>query len=186
MDSTEARVKGRAEDSTESIAEGMALMSDTCCSRQQSWNLAEIRHRVLAVKTNAPCVFVLVLCVSAVAQQPRTRVSVEEAKKLVLAALPSSAKQLPKFSLEGGQVPDSAGFYVFMAYWAGAPKGSTVIGHYAVDASTADVWNNVMACEELSTPALRELQVRVRSRIGLFDAEYRKRKRRCPLEMERN
>jgi hypothetical protein len=138
------------------------------------------------VKTTAACVFSLVLCVSAAAQHPGTRVSVEEAKKLVLAALPSSAKQLPKFGLEGGRDPDSAGFYVFMAYWAGAPNGSVVIGHYAVDASTADVWNAVMACEELSTPALRKLQARVRSRIGLSDAEYRKRKRRCPLEMEGN
>jgi hypothetical protein len=33
-------------------------------------------------------------------------------------------------------------------------------------------------------PVLRKLQKQVRSRIGLSPTEYRKKKRRCPLELE--
>jgi hypothetical protein len=60
---------------------------------------------------------------------------------------------------------------------------SVVAGHYAVDSLTGDVWNAVMACDELSTPALHKLQTKLRSRNGLSEAEYRKVKRTCPLEM---
>lgn len=139
---------------------------------------------MLAVKSIAASLFVLALCVSALAQQPKPSVSVGDAKRLVLAALPSRTRHLPKFGLEEYQNPASPKFYFFQAYWAGAPNGSMIIGHYAVDASTADVWNAVMACEELSNPALRKLQARVRSRIRLSDVEYRNRKRSCPLETE--
>ena len=120
----------------------------------------------------------------AIGQQPTRSVSVEDAKTLVLAALPSKTKQLPKFELGGGDDPLYPHFYVFQALWAGAPNGSVVVGHYAVDKTTADVWNSVMACDELTTPAVRRLQAKVRSRIGLSPAEYQKKKRRCPLEVD--
>ena len=137
------------------------------------------------MKLVAVCLLVLTLCVAAVAQQQDSRlVTDDEARKLVMAAMPSSAKHLPKFGLEGGLDSHDPRFYVFMAYWAGAPNGSMVIGNYAVDTLTADVWDAVMACQELSTPALRKLQKEVRSRVGLSQAQYRKVKRRCPLEME--
>jgi hypothetical protein len=137
------------------------------------------------VKLVAVCLLMMALRVAAVAQQQDSRLVTDvEARKLVMAALPSSAKRLPKFGLEGGLDSHDPRFYVFMAYWAGAPNGSMVIGHYAVDTSTADVWDAVMACQELSTPALRKLQVEVHSRLGLSEAQYRKVKRRCPLEME--
>jgi len=137
------------------------------------------------VKLVAFCLFVMTLCVAAVAGQQDSRlVADDEARKLVMAALPSSTKHLPKFGLEGGLDSHDPRFYVFMAYWAGAPNGSMVIGHYAVDTSTADVWDAVMACQELSTPALRKLPKGVRLRLGLSEAQYRRVKRRCPLEME--
>jgi hypothetical protein len=127
----------------------------------------------------------MALCVTVVAQKQGSRlVTADEARNLVMAAISSSAKRLPKFGLEGGLDSHDQRFYVFMAYWAGAPNGSMVIGHYAVDTSTADVWNAVMACQELSNPALRKLQKQVRSRLGLSEAQYQKVKRRCPLEME--
>ena len=63
----------------------------------------------------------MTLCIAAVAQQRDSRlVTDDEARKLVMAAMPSSAKHLPKFGLEGGLDPHDPRFYVFMAYWAGA------------------------------------------------------------------
>jgi hypothetical protein len=127
----------------------------------------------------------MTLCVAAGAQQQDSRLVTDgEARELVIAALPSSAKHLPKFGLEGGLDSHDPRFYVFTAYWAGAPNGSMVIGNYAVDTSTADVWDAVMACRELRTQALRKLQKEVRSRLRLSETQYRKAKRLCPLEME--
>ena len=127
----------------------------------------------------------MAVCTPALAEEAAARlVTVVEARQLVLAALPARTKHLPKFGLEGGLDSRDARFYIFTAYWAGAPNGSMVIGNYAVDASTADVWNAPAACVEMSTPALRKVQQQVRSRIGMSPSQYRKQKRRCPLELE--
>ena len=107
-------------------------------------------------------------------------VTADEAKSLILAALPSKAKYLPKFGLDGGIDQRSPRFYVFSADWDN-PGGSVVYGHYAVDTLTGDVWDAVMSCDELSTPALRRLQARVRSRIGLAGAKYKRIKSKGPL-----
>lgn len=109
------------------------------------------------------------------------RVSVGEAKNLVLEALPRKARHLPSLSLEGGLDPAYPGFYVISVMWAGAPDGSVVYGNYAVDASTGDVFDAVSECTEISTPSLRKLQAEIRSRIGLSDSEYHKIKSEGPL-----
>lgn len=123
-----------------------------------------------------------VLTQLAVAQEPTHGLSLNDAKQLVLAGLPPTQKRLSGFSLEHFPKQDSAEFYFFTAAWNN-PNGSVVAGNYAVDKATADVWNSVMACEELRTPALRELQSQVRSRIGLTPSEYHKLKRGCPLDI---
>jgi len=107
--------------------------------------------------------------------------SLEEAKKLVLEALPRKARSLPKLSLEGGLDSAYPGFYIFSAMWAGPPDGSVVIGSYAVDSSTGDVFDPASECTEISTPALRKLQEKLRSRIGLSDSAYQKIKGRGPM-----
>jgi len=111
------------------------------------------------------------LSVGQSASIPHT-VTADEAKSLILTALPSKAKHLPKFGLDGDIDPRSPRFYVFSADWDN-PGGSVVYGTYAVDTLTGDVWDAVTSCDELSTPALRRLQVQVRSRIGLDNAKYR-------------
>ena len=116
------------------------------------------------------------------AQQPTGGLSLNDAKQLVMAGLPPTEKHLPGFSLEHFSEQDSTDFYFFTAAWDNS-KGSFIAGNYAVDKATADVWNSVMACEELSTPALRGLQSQVRSRIGLTPSQYRERKRGCPLDI---
>jgi hypothetical protein len=162
-------------------------VSEKGCSIQESWNLAERGRKVLNMKPITACLLIMAFCMPVVAQQKEPgQITVNEATQLVLAALPSKTKQLPKFGLEGGLDSSDPRFYMFEAYWAGAPNGSMVIGNYAVDASTADVWNAPAACDELSTPALRKFQKQVRSRIRLSPTEYRKKKRRCPLELEDN
>lgn len=137
------------------------------------------------MKPVVACLLLSLLSVAAAAQKQDSQlVTDKEARKLVLAAMPASVKRLPKFGLEGGLDSRDPRFYLFTAYWEGAPNGSMVIGNYAVDTSTADVWNAPAACQEMSTPALRKLQKEVRSRLGLSQSQYQKVKRRCPLELE--
>lgn len=114
----------------------------------------------------------------------RRKVSVQEARQLVWQALSSKAKHLPEVSLDGGSDSNYRGFYVFSVMWAGAPNGSAVYGSYAVDEFTGDVFDAVSECDEISTPALRTLQARIRSRIGLSDSAYRKIKGNGPLCMQ--
>jgi hypothetical protein len=120
----------------------------------------------------------LELSILSAADGPRT-VSGDEARLLVLQALPSKTRQLPKFGLDQYQDPHFPQFYFFEATWAGVPNGSSVIGHYAVDSSTGDVWNAIQ-CEKEDTRALRKLQERIRLQIGLSDSEYQKMKRQGP------
>ena len=106
-------------------------------------------------------------------ETPRS-VSLEQATALVVAALPTKTKQLPEFGIEQFGEDQHSQFYFLTAYWQGAPNGSMIIGNYAVDPSTGDVWDAVMECSELNTRALRKLQKRIRREIGLSDSEYKK------------
>lgn len=115
------------------------------------------------------------------ADRPRM-VSVDEAKSLVIAATPPKTRKLPKFEvdLENEGVPVGE-YYTLDAVWAGLPDGSMMIGSYAVDPLTGDVFDTAIECDELSTPELRKLQARIRSQIGLSDSEYHKIKKKGPL-----
>lgn len=111
----------------------------------------------------------------------RRKVSATDARQLVWEALPSHAQHLPKLSIEGGQDSAYPGFFVFSVMWAGTPNGSVMYGSYAVDESTGDVFDPVSECVEISTPALRKLQTRIRSRIGLSESDYRTLKGNGPM-----
>ena len=113
--------------------------------------------------------------------QARRLLSPNDAKELVAAALPERTRQLPKFGIDVHHDPDHPSFYFLSVTWAGAPDGSAMIGNYYVDQSTGDVWNAGTDCEELATPALRKLQARIRSKMGLSDSEYHRMRRKGPL-----
>jgi hypothetical protein len=107
-------------------------------------------------------------------------ISGEEAYTLVSKALETSgATKLPGFALEQPRKRNSQTFLFFEATWDN-PKGSVVIGHYAVDKKTGDVWNAIV-CEELTSARLKQLQRTIRKRIGLSEEEYRKLRRRGPM-----
>jgi hypothetical protein len=131
------------------------------------------------------CVFVIMFATLVAnilhSSSPPRVVSLDEAKNLVSATLPQRTRHLPKFAITGRDDPRFPQFYVLSATFEGPPKGSSVIGHYYVDKSTADVWDAVMECTELSTPALRKLQAKVRLRIGLSDSEYHKIRKKGPM-----
>ena len=65
--------------------------------------------------------------------------------------------------------------------WAGTPNGSVVVGNYAVDAHTGDVFSATVGCEEEKNKNLRALQTRIRASLHLSQAEYQRLKTKGPL-----
>ena len=111
--------------------------------------------------------------------RPPRVVTEKEAKALLNAALPSYAHRLPGLGFE--PCNDSGRFCNITVTWAAPAKSSVVVGNYAVDLSTGDVWSAVVSCSELNTPNLRRLQRQVHRRLGLTQSEYRRIKSHGPL-----
>ena len=110
------------------------------------------------------------------------RLSVAQEKQLVTAAIPAKLKRLPAFQIDDVyHDPNSQRFDFFQALWTGLPNGSVVVGSYAVDPATGDVFDAVSSCNELSTASLRKLQVRIRLQLGLTNSRYHKIKTKGPL-----
>jgi len=60
------------------------------------------------------------------------------------------------------------------------PVASPVVGHFAVNLRTGDVWDPA-ACEELTRPSLKKLQEGVRKRLGLKGREFARAKSQKPI-----
>jgi len=120
---------------------------------------------------------------AAISQLPKKPISVDQAKKLVLAALTLKTRSLPGFGLEleHDSGPEYADYYNFMGDWDGAEGGSAMLGFYAVDPETGDVFSGTVGCYEISTTALRKLQKEFRYQIGLSAETYKKIKKKGPL-----
>jgi len=103
--------------------------------------------------------------------KPRV-ISLEEASDVLFALLKTTSCSDRTCTLDDYRVKEYPRFYFFAALWDN-PNGSPLIGHYAVDVRTGDVWNAVI-CERFKSPALAILQHTIRERIGLTDVQYRK------------
>lgn len=105
------------------------------------------------------------------------------AADLVRAALKgedAGATDLPGFHLELMSKPIDDRFYYLEATWSNPLLASVVIGHYAVDPLTGDVWNGIV-CSEITSPSLRILQRKLRRSLGISDAWYRRLKKAGPM-----
>jgi len=90
------------------------------------------------------------------------RVSIDTAKKLVYEAIKTHNRGADVSETE--KSPDPA-FYFFQATWPN-PKGSPVIGYFAVNPWTGDVWD-FGACRRLDSRSLRKLQEEARKLAGI-------------------
>lgn len=111
---------------------------------------------------------------------PKPMVTPAQAKALVLASVTADQKRLPRLGTEQYNDPNSR-FMFFTVTWAGAPNGSVVVGNYAVDPYTGDVWSAVASCDEESNQELRTLQSRIHASLGLSHSEYIRLKTKGPL-----
>src|SRR6185437_3266595 len=77
---------------------------------------------------------ILACVVPAKGADPSNRtLSTDQAKALVLAALSSAQRRLPKLEVRPDEGQSSPRFMFFTVSWEGLPDGSVIVGNYAVD-----------------------------------------------------
>jgi hypothetical protein len=111
------------------------------------------------------------------------KITVEQARALVMASLTAEQRRLPKVQAEHLDDPDnpSPKFLIFTVVWEGLPKGSVVAGMYAVDPYTGDVFFANSECDEVKNKRLERLQAQVRAKLHLLHSEYQRLKTKGPL-----
>jgi hypothetical protein len=112
---------------------------------------------------------------------PERNITADQARALVLASLSPEQKRLPSLGADSYKDPNTSKFLFFTVTWAGTPNGSVVVGNYAVDPHTGDVFSATIGCEEETNKALRTLQTRIRANLHLSQSEYRRLKTKGPL-----
>ena len=134
------------------------------------------------MKRSVALLLISLFATIAIAAEPASpKVTADQAKALVLASLNVKQRRLPSLGAEQYDSPQSSPFLFFTVTWAGTPNGSVVVGNYAVDARTADVWSATIGCYEMKNNDLRALQAQMRATLHLSQAEYKKLKTKGPL-----
>ena len=125
---------------------------------------------------------IILSAASACATEPSPdRLDSEQATALVMASLSPRERRLPRLGVDPYKDPNSSRFLFFTVTWAGAPHGSVVVGNYAVDPYTGDVFSATMACQEEKNKHLEAVQRQVRASLRLTQTAYQKLKTKGPL-----
>jgi len=119
--------------------------------------------------------------IACAAEPSSNKINANQAKALVMASLTSKERLLPSLGADPYNDPNSSRFLFFTVTWAGTLNGSVVVGNYAVDPYTGDVFSATMACHEEKNKHLEALQRQVRATLHLTQAEYQKLKTKGPL-----
>ncbi len=125
--------------------------------------------------------FAFVCVLNVWADKAERRATTDQARVLVLASLTPKERQLPKLETEPYNGPKSSRFDYFAVTWSETPNGSVVVGSYAVDAYTGDVFSATSSCREEKNKDLEALQKQFRTSLFLTQAEYLKLKTKGPL-----
>lgn len=130
------------------------------------------------------CVLLLVsLCAAnaSAVDQPERKITADQARALVFASLTPEQKRLPSLGADPYKDPNTSKFLFFTVSWAGTPNGSVVVGNYAVDPHTGDVFSATIGCSEEKNKSLEALQRHVRAVLHLTPVEYHRLKTKGPL-----
>jgi hypothetical protein len=128
--------------------------------------------------------FLLAFCAATAwaGDPPQRAITSAQAKALVMAALTDQQRQLPKVEAEREDAPSSSSrFLFFTVTWAGTPNESVIVGNYAVDPYTGDVFSSTRECYEEKNKRLEALQAQVRAKLHLSQSEYQRLRTKGPL-----
>jgi hypothetical protein len=129
----------------------------------------------------------LVASLAAWGREQLTAVTENEAHRLVLSTLTAAARRLPGMrfdrgnpaSLNGAQHPER--FYLFEVTAETPGDASPVLGHFAVNKDTGDVWDAV-ACTKYASPEITQFQHQRRTHAGLSEKTFRRMSAQAPCE----
>jgi hypothetical protein len=125
--------------------------------------------------------FVSLYATAQTVELPDRKITVDQARELVMASLSAEQRRLPSLQSEHNDEPKSSRFSYFTVIWEGEPNGSVVVGNYAVDIYSGDVWSAVIGCHEEKSNRLQTLQKQIRATLHLSQSEYQRLKTKGPL-----
>jgi hypothetical protein len=112
-------------------------------------------------------------------QEATPAVTEKTAHELAESTLTAEARQFSGMRFDREQGPHVAGFYWFEVT-ADVPDGaSPLLGYFAVNKVTGDVWAPV-PCEKLTSPEIRRLQRRLRGQADAKDFHEASKRAPCP------
>jgi hypothetical protein len=118
---------------------------------------------------------------SASARVATPSLTLDEVRTLARAALTDSQQRLSGVGFEFDPAQSHSRYIYVTATWTGTKKGSVILGNYAVDKITADIWSATASCLEMKNSKLKQLQMHIRQRIHLSRARYQKLRTHGPL-----
>lgn len=107
--------------------------------------------------------------------EPQQKISEEEARQLVYEVVKIHN---PDAELTSTPRDDDPDFYFFAASWPN-PVGSPMIGYFAVNPWTGDVWDG--GCRRLKSPSLKKHQASIRKRFRFNKKNYQKLRAKTPI-----
>jgi hypothetical protein len=114
-------------------------------------------------------------------QEIRPTVGEDLAHNLAVSTLTPSARQLHGMRFDREQAPHPEGFYWF-EITANVPDGkSPLLGYFAVNKSTGDVWDFV-SCIKLTSPAIRQYQEHLRQKGNASSKTFRRSADEAPCQ----
>jgi hypothetical protein len=111
----------------------------------------------------------------AAAESQYAMISVSEARKLVRDALEGRGKDI---YIDENHRPDDPKFFFFEATWPN-PTGSPVIGYFAVNRWTGDVWDQ--GCRSFSSRLIKARQAQIRAKASIPTAVFRELHAKRPI-----
>lgn len=104
-------------------------------------------------------------------QETAPAVSEDLAHKLAVSTLTQNARRLPGMRFDREQTPHAEGFYWFEVTANVPDEASPLLGYFAVNKRTGDVWNPVQ-CRKLASTAIRHFQKQLRQKGAISAAEF--------------
>jgi hypothetical protein len=106
------------------------------------------------------------------AQETEPFITLQEAHNLSVLTLTPRARRFPGMRFDSEKEPHPPEFYWFEVTANVPDNASPLLGYFAVNRVTGDVWNPV-ECKRLESPALARLQKQLRKKINIPEIDFR-------------
>jgi hypothetical protein len=114
-------------------------------------------------------------------QETAAAVSEDLAHTLAASTLTPSARRLPGMRFDREKASQPEGFYWFEATANVPDAASPLLGYFAVNKVTGDVWNPVQ-CKKLASGAIRRFQDQLRKKAKISATEFRRIAEEAPCQ----